>query len=62
MAKLCLVQDWGSDWYVIPVERRDEWNDAIENEDTQMAEGEYPDWAEYISSVYSISFDAYEGG
>lgn len=54
----CIVYDSNMNFFVIPVERLQQWNDLIENE-TYDYEMERPQWARPISDSHSVHFTKY---
>ncbi len=52
-----LVQESGSDWYVIPADKQKDWNEWLMTEAYEM--GEMPDWAVYIAGYWDIKFTGY---
>lgn len=53
----CIINDDDDHWYVIPCDKKDEWNRIIENYDEAL-----PPWAEPIDSASSISFAEFTRG
>lgn len=49
-----LVNNESGDWYVIPVDRVDEWEQWLYPEDGEI--GDVPDWAEYVQDPSGVVF------
>lgn len=54
MTKYCLEQDESGDFFVIPVDRQDEWIEMMNIPDDIS---EYPDWAIHIGAYQNIEFE-----
>ena len=52
--KLTLVETESTDWYVIPVERRDEWFEKW------YCHEDVPDWAIYVQDPGHVEFETFE--
>ena len=60
--KYTFVQDESCDWYIVPVEKLQEfltWWDRCED-DEDFGFNPPPDWAQYCQEPGAISFDNYE--
>lgn len=56
MKRMCLVQDDSSHWYVIPAEKRADWEAWLDSEDAE--DGILPEWADGLNrhpSFYSFT-------
>ena len=52
--KFTLVQSESCDWYVVPVERRDEWYEKW------CCHEDVPSWAVYVQDPGHVQFDIFE--
>lgn len=54
-------QDQSSHWYLVPVERRDEWEAWSGMDDNDEASWETPSWVKQIDGPSSVTFTAPKG-
>lgn len=56
-----LSMDNDGHWFIIPVERRDEWNDWIDLDQSDEASWDVPEWADDLNgSPSNVIFHSYQ--